>query len=128
VDLRVRSSFRVSRVFRVFHAVIAVGAAFGWGCSSVPEVKYSDQDASTIDSGGGGGDGGGGPRDGGTDAPKASCPGSPPAGGVCCGNTVCEGCATTDCAACAAAACTGGDLCCPVGASGKVICKGTSCK
>lgn len=101
-------------------AVLMGAAGVAFGCSAVPDVRFAD-DGGTND---------GGANDAGDagDVIPPSCPDNPPSGAICCNKTICEGCTDADCAGCETAGCGAGDVCCPVGASGKITCKPATCR
>lgn len=110
----------MARVMRARVVAVLIGAAgAAFSCSAVPDVRFTSDGGADDGDAGDGGDAGG-------DVTPPSCPDNPPAGAICCDKTICEGC--TDCAGCQTAGCAPGDVCCPVGASGKITCKPGTCR
>jgi hypothetical protein len=93
----------------------AVSLALGVvGCSSVPDVVFSSEDASVPDEGGGSDAGADSATNGGT---EVSCPDRPPrpGEGVCCDKRLCIGCNENQCWRCERADCEDGTECCARG-------------
>jgi hypothetical protein len=81
-------------------AAATAGLPFWLACSSVPDVTYLDDDASTS----------GGPNS----SANYSCPDNPPPAGrgVCCGERLCLRCSESHCSRCEREACDGDEACC----------------
>lgn len=120
--------------------VAALVAVAMFGCSSVPDVVFvDDEDAATLhasDAGdeekgsgdGGPGQEGGAKQDGGHDEDSGQpprptqyrCPDEPPPSGegVCCGDQLCLRCSDYHCGRCEREACAGDEVCCASRGSG----------
>jgi hypothetical protein len=115
-------------------AALALGAlALVMGCSSIPDVTFTDAplDGGSDGSSAASGEGGSptttsGGTSGTSGAPAYSCPSNPPprSAGICCnGARVCLNCNPSVCSKCQDANCSNGDVCCGRQDSSKVDCR-----